>query len=281
MNNVWNWIRSMFAALGGAIGWFMGGFDGFFYMLVAFCILDYITGLIAAGVEKKLNSEVGFQGIAKKLAIFILVGIGHLIDQEILGNTAVLRTAVIFFYLSNVAIYTSTWWLNHELDKARLAPYDIWLAQWSKTTPTERHGIWQYTSQGLVPGYSGRLDCNYAYKDYPKLIKGAGLNKLGGKRPTKPSTNKAKSVDELAGEVIQGRWDNGERRKARLTEAGHDYFKIQTKVNEILSGRKSIDQIAREVIRGDWGNGEERRNRLTKAVYNYETVQKQVNKLHR
>ena len=78
-------------------------------------------------------------------------------------------------------IYSSTWWLHNELDLARLAPYDIWAAQWSVSEPAVRHGIWQYTSNGKVKGYSGRLDCNYAYKNYPKIIRENGLN--GQKKP--------------------------------------------------------------------------------------------------
>lgn len=101
MNDVWNWIRGAIATLGGVLGWLLGGVDGFLYTLIAFCVLDYITGVIAAGVEKKLDSNVGFKGIARKIAIFIVVALGHLVDREILGDSAVLRTAAIFFYLSN------------------------------------------------------------------------------------------------------------------------------------------------------------------------------------
>lgn len=101
MNDVWNWIRGAIATLGGVLGWLLGGVDGFLYTLIAFSVLDYITGVIAAGVEKKLDSNVGFKGIARKIAIFIVVALGHLVDREILGDSAVLRTAAIFFYLSN------------------------------------------------------------------------------------------------------------------------------------------------------------------------------------
>ena len=90
-----------FAAVGGALGWFVGGLDGFLYALIAFVVIDYLTGLLAAGVQKKLSSEVGFKGIAKKIAIFLLVGIAHIIDVDVIQNGTALRTAVIFFYLSN------------------------------------------------------------------------------------------------------------------------------------------------------------------------------------
>ena len=90
-----------FAAIGGALGWFIGGLDGFLYALIAFVVIDYLTGLLAAGVQKKLSSEVGFKGIAKKITIFLLVGIANIIDVDVIQNGTALRTAVIFFYLSN------------------------------------------------------------------------------------------------------------------------------------------------------------------------------------
>lgn len=94
-------LQLIFAAIGGYIGWFLGGFDGFLYALVAFVIIDYITGLMAAFIEKKLSSSIGSKGIFKKVLIFILVGIGHIIDLHIIKNGSAVRTAVIFFYLSN------------------------------------------------------------------------------------------------------------------------------------------------------------------------------------
>lgn len=101
MEQAWNWIRGAFAALGGILGWVLGAMNGVMYALLAFVVIDYITGVIAAAVQKRLNSTVGFKGIAKKLGIFILVALGHIIDAQILGDGDALRTAVIFFYLSN------------------------------------------------------------------------------------------------------------------------------------------------------------------------------------
>lgn len=86
------------------MGWFLGGFDGFLYALVVFVVIDYITGLMAAFFQKKLSSETGFKGICKKVTIFCLVGIGHILDAQVIGSGSVLRTAVIFFYLSNEGI---------------------------------------------------------------------------------------------------------------------------------------------------------------------------------
>lgn len=97
-------MQYVFAGIGGFMGWFLGGLDGFLYALLMFVVIDYATGLMAAFVQKKVSSEVGFKGICKKVAIFCLVGIGHVLDTQVIQNGSVLRTAVIFFYLSNEGI---------------------------------------------------------------------------------------------------------------------------------------------------------------------------------
>lgn len=104
MKQIWNGIQIAFTALGGFLGWFLGGFDGFLYALIAFVVIDYITGVMCAISDKSLSSEVGFRGICRKVLIFILVGVGNLLDVYILGEAGVLRTAVIFFYLSNEGV---------------------------------------------------------------------------------------------------------------------------------------------------------------------------------
>lgn len=104
MKEFWNTIQLVFSAIGGWLGWFLGGCDGLLYALLAFVVLDYITGVMCAIVNKKLSSEVGFKGLFKKILIFALVGIGHILDSQVIGSGSVLRTAVIFFYLSNEGI---------------------------------------------------------------------------------------------------------------------------------------------------------------------------------
>ena len=99
-----NTIQLIFAAVGGWLGWFLGGCDSLLYALVAFVVIDYITGVFCAAIDHKLSSEIGFKGICKKVLIFILVGMGNIIDVQIIGNGSVMRTAVIFFYLSNEGI---------------------------------------------------------------------------------------------------------------------------------------------------------------------------------
>ncbi|HHV82747.1 MAG TPA: phage holin family protein [Tepidanaerobacter syntrophicus] len=94
-------LQLIFAAIGGYIGWFLGGIDGLLYALVAFVVADYITGIMLAFLEKKLSSSVGFKGIFKKVLIFAFVGLGHIIDFYIIQKGSAVRTAVIFFYLAN------------------------------------------------------------------------------------------------------------------------------------------------------------------------------------
>ena len=104
MKEFWNTIQLIFAAVGGWLGYFLGGCDGLLYALIAFVAIDYITGVMCAISDKTLSSEVGFKGICRKVLIFLLVGIGNIIDVQVLGSPGVLRTAVIFFYLSNKGV---------------------------------------------------------------------------------------------------------------------------------------------------------------------------------
>ena len=104
MKEIWNWIQLALSAVGGALGWFFGGMDGLIYALLVFVIADYITGVMCAIADKNLSSEVGFKGICKKVLIFVMVGIGHIMDTYLIGNGEVLRTAVIFFYCSKEGV---------------------------------------------------------------------------------------------------------------------------------------------------------------------------------
>ena len=104
MKDIINTLQLVIAAVGGYIGYFLGGWDGFLYALLTFVLIDYITGLMCAVLDKRLSSEVGFRGIFKKVLIFSLVAVGHIIDQNVIGDGSVIRTAVIFFYLSNEGI---------------------------------------------------------------------------------------------------------------------------------------------------------------------------------
>lgn len=176
-------------------------------------------------------------------------------------------------------VYASSSWFNGKL--AGLTRFDKWVAHWptsggkqrgNATSPDGENanncGIWQFTSEGYLDGYNGRLDMNYGYKDF--IVKGAQVN---------PQPQPSKSIDEVANEVIAGAWGNGDDRKNRLANAGYDYNVVQARVNEILSAptKKSNEEIANEVIAGQWGNGDERKRRLTNAGYDYNTIQDIVN----
>ena len=97
-------IQIAFTALGGWLGYFLGGMDGLLIALVVFSVLDYITGVMCAIEDKALSSAVGFRGVMRKVIIFMLVGVGHILDVHVVGSGSALRTAVIFFYLSNEGV---------------------------------------------------------------------------------------------------------------------------------------------------------------------------------
>lgn len=104
MRDYVSWIQIGFASIGGFLSWFFGYNDGLLTALVVFVIADYVSGVLRAVSEKKLSSSIGSRGIAKKVVIFILVGIAHMIDVEVLGAGDVIRNTVIFFYISNEGI---------------------------------------------------------------------------------------------------------------------------------------------------------------------------------
>ncbi|WP_186422582.1 phage holin family protein [Lacrimispora celerecrescens] len=104
MKDVANTMQYVFAAMGGSLGAVLGGFDGFLYALIVFVVVDYMTGVMVGILNKELSSQIGFRGIFKKVVIFSLVAVAHIIDTNVIQNGSVLRTTVIFFYLSNEGI---------------------------------------------------------------------------------------------------------------------------------------------------------------------------------
>jgi GH25 family lysozyme M1 (1,4-beta-N-acetylmuramidase) len=165
-----------------------------------------------------------------------------------------------------VGVYANQYWFTNYLDVAALhkSGYSIWCAKYSDSKPNiaAPYDIWQYTSSGRVDGVNGNVDMNYMYNDIRNIA------------PAK------KSNEEIAAEVIAGKWGNGEDRKNKLTAAGYDYKAIQACVNKLLTpAKKSNKEIAAEVVKGLWGNGAERKKRLTEAGYNYSTIQRLVNQL--
>ena len=104
MKEFWNMVQMVFAAVGGWLGYFLGGNDGLLIALVLFVAVDYLTGVMCAISDKMLSSNVGFKGICRKVLIFLLVGIANILDVHVIGAGSVLRTAVIFFYISNEGV---------------------------------------------------------------------------------------------------------------------------------------------------------------------------------
>ena len=101
---IWTKLQMACAALGGWLGYFLGGMDGLMIALIVFMVLDYITGLMCAIADKKLSSAVGFRGICKKVLILMLVGVAHIVDLHVVGTGDALRSAVVCFYLSNESV---------------------------------------------------------------------------------------------------------------------------------------------------------------------------------
>lgn len=141
--------------------------------------------------------------------------------------------------------------------------------------------MWQNGCAYVNGSGTGAIDHDYSYTDFPTIIKSGGYNgfKKQEVKPAKPSEKK-KTTEEIAQEVIAGKWGAGEERKKKLTAAGYNYNTVQKRVNELMKQySKSIDDIAREVIRGDWSAGAERKKKLTAAGYDYNAVQKRVNEI--
>ena len=101
---IWAKLQLAISAIGGWLGYFLGGVDGLMTALIIFMVTDYVTGLMCAIVDKQLSSRVGFKGLFKKMLIVILVGIAHLVDMHVVGTGEALRSAVICFYLSNEGV---------------------------------------------------------------------------------------------------------------------------------------------------------------------------------
>lgn len=166
-------------------------------------------------------------------------------------------------------VYANVNWLKNKLNPSEFdKDISVWAAQYyTECQYTGDYDIWQYTSSGKVSGISGNCDMNYLYNE--NIIE-----------ESTTTGNDKKSVDELAKEVIDGKWGDGEERKKKLEEAGYDYNAVQDRVNEMLAKpKKSITEVAKEVINGKYGNGDERKKKLEAKGYDYDEVQAKVNQL--
>lgn len=153
--------------------------------------------------------------------------------------------------------YTSLSSLNSVVSDAVKKRFTVWVAQWSnKCSYSGSYGVWQYSSKGKVNGISGNVDMDYSYIDFPSAIKNGGFNGYGKSAASTSTATAKKSVDEIASEVIAGKWGNGSDRKNRLTSSGYDYNAVQAKVNEKLgaSSKKSTATYY-TVQRGDTLSG--------------------------
>lgn len=152
-----------------------------------------------------------------------------------------------------VGIYANSNYFNNFIDTAKLYMYDKWLAVWTSNKPSFKYGdygLWQNSSSGYISGM--RVDTDYAYKDYPSIIKNAGLNGYSkGTQETPKVEPTKKSNDEIATEVINGNWGNGADRKNALTNAGYDYAAIQSIVNARLGVTAKPSVKYHTVVKGD------------------------------
>ena len=102
--DIWKTIQAALTIVGGAVGYFLGGLDGLLIVLLAFMVIDYITGILCAIKDKSISSKIGFEGICKKILILVLVGMSNLLDIYVLQTGSMLRTAALFFYISNEGV---------------------------------------------------------------------------------------------------------------------------------------------------------------------------------
>lgn len=224
----------------------------------------------AMSVEQALTEDEKCIEVIKNLSPIYPVFFDMEEKKQISGLSTDIRTKMAIAFCEKIrqagfkpGIYANPSFMENYYDKSKIVGrYDIWLAHWtnSPNCPSKyNYGqtLWQW---GLdrIDGYD--VDGDICFFDYAK------------------SAPEKKTVDELADEVIAGKWDNGAERERLLTAAGYDYNAVQKRVNEKLY-KKTVDEIAVEVVAGLWGNGAERKEKLTAAGYDYFAVQKRVNEM--
>lgn len=171
-------------------------------------------------------------------------------------------------------VYANSSWFRNQL--AGLTRFDKWVAHWptfggkqtgNNTSPDKENanncGIWQFTSEGYLNGYNGRLDMNYGYKDF--IVKGHTIN-----RPTNPVSSIEGSTLDLAAKVMQGAYGDGDNRKNNL---GSRYNEVQDFINHIFN--TDINTLVNETLSGRYGNGDIRKVVLGNR---YNDVQNIINK---
>lgn len=180
------------------------------------------------------------------------------------------RTAILKAFCDTIkasgykaGVYASCSWFYDRLNYKELANNFLWVAQYGNSEPSIPWNAWQYTNNGLIGGIYGTVDVS-----------------KWNEAATKPEPTAKKTNEQIADEVIAGKWGNGDDRERRLTAAGYNYNEVQAIVNKKLAkpAKKSNEEIAKEVIAGKWGNGDDRKRRLTAAGYNYDAIQDIINK---
>ena len=187
-----------------------------------------------------------------------------------------------------VGIYASLSWFNSKIDTSRLKSYTKWVACWSTNAPKVSFtgfDIWQNSNDGVIS--SKRIDTDISYKDFPKLIKEAGKNGYNktvtvgtenGTVSTQSPEEAKKSLEQIAQEVLEGKWGNGIERQTRLTNAGYDYDKVQAKVNEMMANKQK--EITYTVKSGDTLSAIAKKYHTTvKAIAKKNNI-KNVNKIY-
>lgn len=198
------------------------------------------------------------------------------LDKELLYEIVKVWLELVAALGYEVGIYCNQYWYKSILtDKIKSLTKNFWIAKWSDKKPELGEVAWQYSSEGKVDGINGNTDMNYYYEEFDVIT-------------TEEKKTTLLPVDEIADEVIAGKWGNGSARKEALEKAGYDYDTVQARVNELIlesasaaepMPTKSIDKVAEEVILGRWGNGSARKVALEKAGYDSEAVQARVNEL--
>lgn len=182
-------------------------------------------------------------------------------------------------------IYSSASVFRDQMEDTRLQAYTHWVAAWTGECPYDRGslGLWQFGGEtnairsNRVAGVV--CDQDYMYRDFPALIRAAGLNGFGGGE-TQSAAPAAPPLETVAREVIAGKWGNGEARKRKLREAGYDPAAVQAEVNRLLGlPNYTAEDIAKQVLAGEWGNGLIRKLRLKAAGWDPDEIQTIVNRL--
>lgn len=295
----WNSVSVDFAILRSSFGSDLPSqIDGFFYQNANGCVKNNIpfgTYHFAYFIdEKTARDEADFTirlaNEYKKHVKFIALDIEEDTERyakQMGANPNWTNCAIAFLEKVKAAgytpvIYSNQSWLTSKLDWPRVKKYKLWYAAPGASSPAYTSAIWQYSWSGKVNGISGDVDMNYLYDE--SLFGNTQSNKTESQNKPETQSKNKKTIDQLAKEVIAGKWSSGDERKKKLIASGYDYYAVQKKVNEILTPKsgvknKSVDTLAKEVIAGKWGAGQERKDKLTKAGYDYNAVQKKVNEM--